>query len=306
MAAAVTRCTRDLRYAWANERYGEWIQRPTTQIIGSKIKDILGTEAFLRLLPHFERVLSGETVAYEEKIAFAAIGERWISAIYTPTFDAQGAPDGWVALVRDITGQKTTEAALLEREKRLTEEAEALSKLNQLSLQLWQTATLKEGLSEMLRAVIDLLGADKGNVQLLVPERNVLTIAVQEGFEQSFLERFSEVSALDDTGCGRALRKYEIVVIEDLETDHGYSPYREVARNAGYRAVVSAPLLARLGNVLGVISVHFAKVHRPNDQQLRRLSLYIRQAADFIERCRREEALRLSEERYRQLSAKSR
>src|SRR5437016_4058926 len=28
MAAAVTRCTRDLRYAWVSPRCAEWIQRP--------------------------------------------------------------------------------------------------------------------------------------------------------------------------------------------------------------------------------------------------------------------------------------
>jgi PAS domain S-box-containing protein len=193
-------------------------------------------------------------------------------------------------------------AALLEREKQLSEEAQALAKLNECSLRLWQTNRLKEGLREMLRAVIELLGADKGNVQILDPERNVLTIAVQQGFEQDFLDHFREVSAIDDSACGRALRKYERVIIEDIEHDAGFAPHRQIARAAGFRAVVSTPLIRRDGKVLGLLSTHFGSVHRPTDQELRRLELYVRQAADFFERRQREEELRLSEERYRKLT----
>ena len=302
MAATVTRCTRDFRYAWVNERYAEWLRRPVGKIIGDKIQDVVGTEAFLRLQPYFERVLSGETVAYEEKITFSCIGERWISGIYTPTFDSQQKVDGWVAVVRDITTEKATESAVLDKDKRLADEANALAKLNQCSLRLWQTSRMKDGLSEMLRATIELLGANKGNVQMLDPDRSVLTIAAQQGFQQDFLDYFREVSAQDDTACGRALRKYMQVVIEDIEKDAGYAAYREVARAAGYRAVISSPLIGRDGKVLGLLSTHFGVAHRPTKQELGRLELYTRQAADFIERCKREEELQRSEERYRKLA----
>ena len=60
-------------------------------------------------------------------------------------------------------------------------------RLNQCSLRLWQTNHLKQGLAQMLRSVVELLGAEKGNVQILDPERNILTIAAQQGFEHDFL-----------------------------------------------------------------------------------------------------------------------
>jgi len=302
MAAAVTRCTRDLRYAWANERYAQWIHRPVNEIIGSKIQDVLGNEAFLRLLPYFERVLSGETSAYEEEIAFAGIGKRSLSAIYTPTHDIDGKVDGWVAFIRDITDEKRTQAALLHIDKLLLEEAQALAKLNQCSIRLWQTDDQEQGLSEMLRSVIELLGADKGTIHLLNHERSVLTIAAHHGFEREFLDYFREVSATDDSACGRALRRRELVIIEDIEKDTGFAPHVQIAKVAGFKAVVSSPLAAKDGRVLGTVSTHFGSVHRPTEQQLRRLELYTRQAADFIDRCQREQELRLREERYRKLT----
>ena len=65
-----------------------------------------------------------------------------------------------------------------------------------------------------------------------------------------------------------------------------------MARAAGFRAVQSTPLIGRDGAPLGMLSTHFRSVHRPTEQELRRLDLYVRQAADFIERCRSDEALR--------------
>src|SRR6266404_6488808 len=111
MAAPVTRCSRDLNYIWVNQRYADWIGRPLHEVVGHAIEEVLGTEAFQRLRPHFERVLSGETVSYEEAVTFQGIGQRWISATYTPTFDSMGVPDGWVALVLDVTGRRQGEEA---------------------------------------------------------------------------------------------------------------------------------------------------------------------------------------------------
>jgi PAS domain S-box-containing protein len=113
MAAAVTRCSRDFRYLWANQAYADWLQRPVNEIVGQQITDVLGMEAFEALLPYFKRVLTGENIHYEEEVNFCGIGKRWISATYTPTLDADGRTNGWVAVVHDITERKRTVDARL-------------------------------------------------------------------------------------------------------------------------------------------------------------------------------------------------
>ena len=89
---------------------------------------------------------------------------------------------------------------------RLSAEAAALTKLTAASTRLWQSETLEGGLEEMLSAVLELLGADKGNVQLLQPDGETLVIVAQRGFEQEYLDRFRAVSSTDGSACGRALR----------------------------------------------------------------------------------------------------
>jgi PAS domain S-box-containing protein len=93
------------------------------------------------------------------------------------------------------------------------------------------------------------------------------------------------------------LRSGERIIIENIETDARYAGLRSVARDAGYRAVQSTPLIGHDGAPLGMISTHWKSVHRPSEADLRRLDLYVRQAADFIERSKADEALRESDER---------
>jgi PAS domain S-box-containing protein len=109
MAAPVTRCSRDLRYVWVSKPYAEWLGRPIADIVGRAIVDVIGPPAFDAIRPHIERVLTGERVEYEERIPFRGRGLRWVHAVYTPTFDATGVPDGWVAVVIDVDERRRLE-----------------------------------------------------------------------------------------------------------------------------------------------------------------------------------------------------
>src|SRR5262249_9134817 len=96
MAAPVIRCSRDPRCVWVSGPYADWIGLPVDEIVGRRIVDGIGDDAFQQLRPHFERVLRGEIVHYEEQVALRGIGPRWVTATYTPTRDPDGACDGWV------------------------------------------------------------------------------------------------------------------------------------------------------------------------------------------------------------------
>ncbi len=171
-------------------------------------------------------------------------------------------------------------------------ESSDFGRLNELSLRLWEIADLPQGLDEMTRASMEMLGADMGNLQVYDEQRKVLRIASQRGFPARFLEFFKEMSAEDETGCGRSLRSGERTIIEDVDADPEYEPYRAIAACRGYRAVQSTPLISRDGRPLGMLNTHFAAPHRPSERELRQLDLYLRQGVCFIERAEAEAALR--------------
>jgi PAS domain S-box-containing protein len=225
-----------------------------------------------------------------EAIAERPDGTRfWFQPYPTPLFDESGNLIGGINMLLDITERKNAEA-------QIQSDTDALTKLNELSSRLWTMRSLREGLNEMLASTIEMLGADFGNIQLLDLNRGVLTIEAHRGFTQDFLDFFREVSASDDSACGRALRSGERIIIQDVEVDAPFAPMLHVSRAAGYRAVLSTPLVDRGGRPLGMISTHFRSAHRPSERELRHLDLYARQASDFIERCRADQDLKQARE----------
>jgi hypothetical protein len=63
---------------------------------------------------------------------------------------------------------------------------ESLAKLDDLAVRLACIGELEAGLLEILAAVIELLGANKGNIQLLDQVRGLLSIVAHWGFDQDF------------------------------------------------------------------------------------------------------------------------
>jgi PAS domain S-box-containing protein len=161
-------------------------------------------------------------------------------------------------------------------------------------------------LGEIIATAIALTEADKGNIQLLDPETGTLTIAAHRGFDEPFLRFFARVRN-DAAACARAMQTTQRVVVEDVMESEIFAgqPSLNVLIEAGVRAVQSTPLLSSAGNLLGMISTHYARPHQLSERELRLLDLLARQAADYLERRRAEERLRESEARLRYLFEKA-
>jgi two-component system CheB/CheR fusion protein len=221
----------------------------------------------------------------------------------TPFRGAAHRMDGIVITFVDITRRKSDEQALRSSEQRLANELAAMENLHELVGRLLRCSELPDALEEVLNAAVTMLGADRGNVQLVNPSTGALEIVVQRGFQRPFLDHFRSVSIDGDAVCGQALKTRRRVVVADIASSDVSATFRSTAAEAGYRAVQSTPLVSPDGAVLGMLSTHWREPHRPSDRDLRILDLYARQAADFIARHRAEEALHhVNEELQRQVA----
>jgi PAS domain S-box-containing protein len=278
-----------------------------TRIFGHSAEEAIGKAITLIIPPELhaeerqilQRVRSGERIDHFDTIRVTKDGRRiHISLTVSPILDARGVVIGASKTARDITERKHSELLLKESQRYMSMEAEALARLNERGSRLWRASSLQEGLDEMLAAVMELLGADMGNVQLR--RGGVLKIEAYTGFGPELLELFQELWAADDSACAQTLKSGQRVIIEDVTTDPRVEPLRAAAHAAGFRAVISTPLVGGNGTLLGMLSIHFKSVRRPSEQDLRRLDLYSRQASDFIQRFNMEQALRQSEEALRE------
>ena len=127
MPAAALRCSRDLRFLWVNPYYARWLGLAPESIAGRPMQELLGAATMRELRPSIERVLRGEQVEHERMVDFAGLRRRWVRSIYTPTRDARGAVDGWVAVAIDVHDRKTATDALKDAEHKKDEFLAALA-----------------------------------------------------------------------------------------------------------------------------------------------------------------------------------
>ena len=197
--------------------------------------------------------------------------------------------------------RKETESALRESEGRASADLRALGRIQKITTRLIGSNDLQARLSEILAAAADVLGTHKGNIQLFDPDSGALRIVAHQGFSPEFLRRFMNQGS--PAVCDVAAQRIERVIWEDVaaEPDLEGTEDLEVILADGIRAIQSTPLVGLDGGILGLLNNHFVEVHRPSERELQLLDLLARMAADFIERWQSDQALRNSEEKYRQL-----
>jgi PAS domain S-box-containing protein len=172
-----------------------------------------------------------------------------------------------------------------------------------LRLQRISTLLISEGSNgalyeRVLDAAIDLMSADMGSMQAFHPERGELRLLAEKGFNPGSAAHWEWVRPDTASPCGMALSAGCRVIWPDIETCEALSreAERDALRLAGIRACLSTPLMARSGRLLGMISTHWRRPHRPSERELQPLDVLARQAADLIE-------LRESKEQFRRLAS---
>ena len=139
-------------------------------------------------------------------------------------------------------------------------------------------------LSDVLDTAIAIHTAQFGTLQVFDRESSSLRIAAQRGFGAKFLDYFREVRCDDGCACGRASNGSRVVVF-DVTTDPEFEPHREIALEAGFRAVQSTPIQRRDdGALLGVLSTHFREPKAPSVNALIQTDVCANVAARAIDR----------------------
>lgn len=91
----------------------------------SYLADHFDKQTWEKLLPRIEKVLTGETVNFIEKIPDKNGVYRWLSIIFTPDINEKKTIQGFLILMSDITEQKKYENALRLSEQRYNLAVEA-------------------------------------------------------------------------------------------------------------------------------------------------------------------------------------
>jgi GAF domain len=180
--------------------------------------------------------------------------------------------------------------------------------LEHMKRRLQQKQTFEQAIATILNDSMALNGAEHGTLQLVAGDN--LLIVDQRRLKPSFLNIFRKVARLEGSACGRALRLGQTVVIEDIELDEEFASFRPAARAAGFRAVATTPLFTRAAELVGTVSTHFARVHRPTAIEIETFENYSVFAGDYTSRLLGTEtlasmALKMSDQLYAEIDIRS-
>jgi diguanylate cyclase (GGDEF)-like protein/PAS domain S-box-containing protein len=107
----------DQRYRFVNDAFVRWVGVPRENLIGRTIAEILPPKEYARSRAWVERALAGESVQFERDYE-ARGGLTHIAVSYIPLWMDSGIPDGFVAMLQDISQHKRTEVRLLQLAQR--------------------------------------------------------------------------------------------------------------------------------------------------------------------------------------------
>jgi PAS domain S-box-containing protein len=167
--AMIARYDRRVRLVWANNSYAARLGKKPAELVGKHLREIVGEQAVLPVQQQMARVLAGETVEMEAEVSYPMLGRRWMHFVAAPTFDAQGTPDGCVAIITDDTRRRELER---ERERALAELQEVDRRKDEFLAML--SHELRNPLASILTAVEVLRLADPADSQTAVAFRAVI------------------------------------------------------------------------------------------------------------------------------------
>ena len=139
-------------------------------------------------------------------------------------------------------------------------------------------------------------------INLLDRDKHALSFGVAPNLPREFVQAMDYAPIEIRYGsCSAAVFLNRLVTVADIETDALWEYRREAARQAGFRAAWSVPIVASDGQVVGTLAVYRRQPGIPSSRDHELMMRMAQIAGIAIERRAAEDALRNSESKFRGL-----
>jgi PAS domain S-box-containing protein len=256
---------------------------PPEKIVGSRLRDVMPAEMADTALNHIGRALDSSEIQVFEYRLPAPEGPRDFEARLVVS-----GTDEVLAVVRDITERKKSEAALKESEESHRQQARELSLLHQVRTALAQELDLPVVFRLVVEAIADTYGYAQVSAYLLDNEE--LMLQHQVGYEH-VIERVH----ISEGVMGRVARTGQSVLLKDVRDDPAFLGAIE-----GLVSEVCVPLFDE-GGVVGTLNVESTDGIELTEDDLRLISALGEHVEIAIGRAQLYTQVRESEERFRSL-----
>ena len=211
---------------------------------------------------------------------------RWMHERGTVEYDETGAPLRRLGMVMDVTERR--------REERR---------------QAWETSVLESMSAGMpLQAVLDqicvgiesMIDGALTSVLLVEPSAGRLRHGAAPSLPPSYSAALDGMATGEGRGsCGTAVHRREPVIVIDIDRDPLWEDFRHLTRPHGLRACWSLPLTDTAGEVVATFALYFRDPRAPHPDELAVIERSGHLVSIAVERERKDQAIRASEERFR-------
>src|SRR5215468_1878209 len=235
------------------------------------------------------RLKRGERIDHFETVRARKDGSLLeVSVTISPIKDAKGRVMGASKVARDITSRKGEEKALADRVRQQRA-------LFHLADELHRAKSPEDIYAAGLDAILGALHCQRASI-LLFDDSGVMRFVRWRGLSDDYRNATEGHSPWKLTDANAS-----VICMENIETADVSEPLRTTLRNAGIRSLAFIPVISS-GQLIGKFMSYFDEVHTFTDEEIALCLTIARQLAFAIARSRSDEALRQSEERFRNLS----
>jgi GAF domain-containing protein len=158
----------------------------------------------------------------------------------------------------------STQAAIALRNanlfKRVSEMADKLALLNNVSSVVTASLDLDSVLNTICNVVIEVGYADKTGIFLLSEDGSTLRLAYSIGLSEDYVAQFQEIAQSGDSGLFQIAQQSALMVFSDVRTDPLALGWRTLAEIEGYTAMLTVPLIAN-EQVIGLLAAFYQQPH---------------------------------------------
>jgi PAS domain S-box-containing protein len=235
-----------------------------------------------------EALRQGRAVEHHETERQCKDGRQiTVSVTLSPIRDASDKVVGASTISHDVTERKRAER-LLAAEKQVLE-------------LIAGGASLEEVLGVLARTVDRQARGGRSCILLLDRDAAHFVPGAAPGLPEGFRKALDGLAVEPGVlPSGAAVTQGKCVAVADIAVDPLWRDFRGVAREHGLRACWSAPILSAEGKVLGTFDLYHPEPRTPRPEDLQLMDTVAHIARIAIERHQADEALRKSEEQFRQ------
>ncbi len=112
-------CDHEHHYRLVNRTYAASFGLAPEQLVGKRLAEVVGAEAYQRIKPRLDAVFAGQPQEFEIELPFPEMGSRVMHCSFAPDTPVEGRIEAMVAIISDVTERQQIQEKLKRREREL-------------------------------------------------------------------------------------------------------------------------------------------------------------------------------------------